>query len=56
MHDTHHFVIAYGGYAINGCCYHTKSCDKDQSVQNSGVSLVAKIMQTKCLFLKIKIL
>ncbi|TYK19642.1 uncharacterized protein E5676_scaffold242G00310 [Cucumis melo var. makuwa] len=33
------------GYAINGCRYHTKSCEKDRSVQNSGVSLVAKTMQ-----------
>ncbi|KAA0045347.1 hypothetical protein E6C27_scaffold316G001260 [Cucumis melo var. makuwa] len=41
----HPFVITYSGYAVNGCLYHTKSCEKDRSVQNSGVSLVAKTMQ-----------
>ncbi|KAL0556088.1 hypothetical protein IC582_004595 [Cucumis melo] len=44
-HGSHHFVITYSGYAINGCHYHIKSCAKDRSVQNSGVSLVAKTMQ-----------
>ncbi|KAL4032733.1 hypothetical protein IC575_005815 [Cucumis melo] len=44
-HDPHPFVITYSGYAINGCLYHTKSSEKDQSVKNSGVSLVSKIMQ-----------
>ncbi|KAA0054778.1 transposase [Cucumis melo var. makuwa] len=32
-------------YAINGYRYHTESYDKKRSVQNSGVSLVAKTMQ-----------
>ncbi|KAL0534278.1 hypothetical protein IC582_028567 [Cucumis melo] len=41
----HPFVITYSGYPINGCRYHTKSCEKDRSVQNSRVSLVAKTMQ-----------
>ncbi|KAA0046780.1 transposase [Cucumis melo var. makuwa] len=44
-HGPHPFVITYSGYAINGCRYHTKSSKKDRSVQNSGVSLVAKTMQ-----------
>ncbi|XP_031741715.1 uncharacterized protein LOC116403911 [Cucumis sativus] len=44
-HGPHPFVIRYSGYAINGCRYHTQSCDKERSVQNSGVSLVAKTMQ-----------
>ncbi|KAL0544964.1 hypothetical protein IC582_020094 [Cucumis melo] len=44
-HGPHHFVITYSCYAINRCCYHTKSCENDRSVQNSGVSLVAKTMQ-----------
>ncbi|KAA0033158.1 transposase [Cucumis melo var. makuwa] len=44
-HGLHPFVIRYSGYAINGCRYHTKSCENDRSVQNSGVSLVAKTMQ-----------
>ncbi|KAL4033345.1 hypothetical protein IC575_006432 [Cucumis melo] len=44
-HGPHPFVITYNGYAINGCRYHTKSYENDQSVQNSGVSLVAKKMQ-----------
>ncbi|KAL4029957.1 hypothetical protein IC575_008185 [Cucumis melo] len=44
-HGPYLFVITYSGYAINGCRYHTKSCEKDRSVQNSGVSLVAKTMQ-----------
>ncbi|KAL0561366.1 hypothetical protein IC582_001791 [Cucumis melo] len=44
-HGLHPFVITYSGYAINGCRYHTKSSEKDRSVQNSGVSLVAKTMQ-----------
>ncbi|KAA0035796.1 transposase [Cucumis melo var. makuwa] len=44
-HGPHPFVITYSGYAIKGCRYHTKSSEKDRSVQNSGVSLVAKTMQ-----------
>ncbi|KAA0040158.1 transposase [Cucumis melo var. makuwa] len=44
-HSPHHFVITYSGYAINRCRYHTKSSEKDRSVQNSGVSLVAKTIQ-----------
>ncbi|KAL0560459.1 hypothetical protein IC582_000864 [Cucumis melo] len=44
-HGPHPFVITYSGYAINGCRYHTKSSEKDQSIHNSGVSLVAKTMQ-----------
>ncbi|KAL0556822.1 hypothetical protein IC582_005339 [Cucumis melo] len=44
-HGPHPFVITYSGLAINGCRYHTKSSEKDRSVQNSGVSLVAKTMQ-----------
>ncbi|KAL0551302.1 hypothetical protein IC582_010388 [Cucumis melo] len=44
-HGPHPFIITYSGYAINRCRYHTKSCEKDRSVQNSGVSLVAKTMQ-----------
>ncbi|KAL0553624.1 hypothetical protein IC582_007524 [Cucumis melo] len=44
-HGPHPFVITYSGYAINGCRYHTKSSEKDRSVQNNGVSLVAKTMQ-----------
>ncbi|KAL0541260.1 hypothetical protein IC582_021302 [Cucumis melo] len=44
-HGPHPFVITYSGYAINGCRYHTKSFEKDRSVQNSGVSLVAKTIQ-----------
>ncbi|KAA0059821.1 transposase [Cucumis melo var. makuwa] len=44
-HGPHPFVITYSGYAINGCRYHTKSSEKDRSVQNSGVSLVAKTIQ-----------
>ncbi|KAA0047177.1 transposase [Cucumis melo var. makuwa] len=44
-HGPHPFVITYSGYAINGCRYHTKSSEKNRSVQNSGVSLVAKTMQ-----------
>ncbi|KAA0046039.1 transposase [Cucumis melo var. makuwa] len=35
-HDPHPFVITYSGYAINGCRHHTKSSEKDRSVQNSG--------------------
>ncbi|TYK14094.1 transposase [Cucumis melo var. makuwa] len=35
-HGPHPFVITYSGYAINGCRYHTKSSEKDQSVHNSG--------------------
>ncbi|KAL4016896.1 hypothetical protein IC575_024560 [Cucumis melo] len=44
-HGPHPFVITYSGYAINGCRYHSNSSEKDRSVQNSGVSLVAKTMQ-----------
>ncbi|KAA0068139.1 transposase [Cucumis melo var. makuwa] len=41
----HPSVIKYNSYVINGCRYHTESYDKNRSVQNSGVSLVAKTMQ-----------
>ncbi|KAL0559482.1 hypothetical protein IC582_004093 [Cucumis melo] len=44
-HDPHSVVTTYNSYAINGCHYHTKSHDKNKTVQNSGVSLVAKTMQ-----------
>ncbi|KAL0546338.1 hypothetical protein IC582_016245 [Cucumis melo] len=44
-HGSHPFVIKYNSYAINGYRYHTESYDKKRSVQNSGVSLVAKTMQ-----------
>ncbi|KAL4038655.1 hypothetical protein IC575_002278 [Cucumis melo] len=44
-HGPHPFVITYSGYAINERRYYTKSSEKDRSVQNSGVSLVAKTMQ-----------
>lgn len=38
-------VLKYSGYLIDGVTYHTKERDNLRSVQNSGVSLVAKIMQ-----------
>ncbi|KAA0067838.1 hypothetical protein E6C27_scaffold2484G00460 [Cucumis melo var. makuwa] len=41
-HGPHPFVIKYNSYAINGCRYHMESYDKNRTVQNSGVSLVAK--------------
>ncbi|KAL4035621.1 hypothetical protein IC575_004324 [Cucumis melo] len=44
-HGPHPVVTTYNSYAINGCHYHTKSHDKNKTVQNSGVSLVAKTMQ-----------
>ncbi|TYK13524.1 transposase [Cucumis melo var. makuwa] len=44
-HGPHPFVITYSGYAINGCHYHTKSSERDRSVQNNEVSLVARTMQ-----------
>ncbi|KAA0064039.1 putative serine/threonine-protein kinase nek2 [Cucumis melo var. makuwa] len=44
-HGPHPFVITYSGYAINERRYYAKSSEKDRSVQNSGVSLVAKTMQ-----------
>ncbi|KAL4030872.1 hypothetical protein IC575_009126 [Cucumis melo] len=44
-HGPHPVVTTYNSYAINGCHYHTKSQDKNKTVQNSGVSLVAKTMQ-----------
>ncbi|KAL4016619.1 hypothetical protein IC575_024271 [Cucumis melo] len=44
-HGPHPIVTTYNSYAINGCHYHTKSHDKNKTVQNSGVSLVAKTMQ-----------
>ncbi|KAL0556393.1 hypothetical protein IC582_004906 [Cucumis melo] len=44
-HGSHPVVTTYNSYAINGCHYHTKSHDKNKTVQNSGVSLVAKTMQ-----------
>ncbi|KAA0053557.1 hypothetical protein E6C27_scaffold190G001230 [Cucumis melo var. makuwa] len=43
-HGPHPIVTTYNSYAINGCHYHTKSQDKNKTVQNSGVSLVAKTM------------
>ncbi|KAL0541513.1 hypothetical protein IC582_021565 [Cucumis melo] len=44
-HGPHPVVTNYNSYAINGCHYHTKLHDKNKTVQNSGVSLVAKTMQ-----------
>src|ERR1051325_10228490 len=44
-HGPHPCVITYNGYVINGCRYHTKCLDNNQSVQNSEVTLVAKTMQ-----------
>ncbi|KAA0033120.1 uncharacterized protein E6C27_scaffold269G002580 [Cucumis melo var. makuwa] len=44
-HGPHPFVIKYNSYVINGCRYHTEYYDKNRSVQNSGVSLVAKTIQ-----------
>ncbi|KAA0063390.1 uncharacterized protein E5676_scaffold828G00180 [Cucumis melo var. makuwa] len=44
-HGPHPVVTTYNSYAINGCHYHTKSHDKNKTVQNSRVSLVAKTMQ-----------
>ncbi|KAL4025913.1 hypothetical protein IC575_014319 [Cucumis melo] len=44
-HGPHPVVTTYSSYAINGCHYHTKSHDKNKTVQNNGVSLVAKTMQ-----------
>ncbi|KAL0544567.1 hypothetical protein IC582_019684 [Cucumis melo] len=40
----HLVVTTYNSYVINGCHYHTKSHDKNKTVQNSGVNLVAKAM------------
>ncbi|TYK13831.1 transposase [Cucumis melo var. makuwa] len=44
-HGPHPVMTTYNSYAINGCHYHTKSHDKNKTVQNSGVSLVAKTVQ-----------
>ena len=44
-HGPHPVVTSYNSYTINRCHYHTKSHDKNKTVQNSGVSLVAKTMQ-----------
>ncbi|TYK22450.1 uncharacterized protein E5676_scaffold530G00570 [Cucumis melo var. makuwa] len=44
-HGPHPVVTTYNSYAINGCHYHTKSHDKNKTIQNSAVSLVAKTMQ-----------
>lgn len=38
-------VFKYQSYSLNGVIYHTKERDNARVVQNSGVSLVAKIMQ-----------
>ncbi|KAA0067498.1 hypothetical protein E6C27_scaffold50G00050 [Cucumis melo var. makuwa] len=45
-HGPHPVVTTYNSYAINGCHYHTKSHDKNKTIQNSAVSLVAKTMQS----------
>ena len=44
-HGPSHYVCKYDGYVINGCRYHTKECDDLRATQNSGVSIVASIMQ-----------
>ncbi|KAA0055817.1 transposase [Cucumis melo var. makuwa] len=36
-HGPHPVVTTYNSYAINGCHYHTKSHDKNKTVQNSGI-------------------
>ncbi|TYK27468.1 transposase [Cucumis melo var. makuwa] len=38
-HGPNPVVTTYNSYAINGCYYHTKSHDKNKTVQNSGVSI-----------------
>ena len=38
-------VMTYEGYMINISCYHTKSRDDHQIVQNSGIMLVATTMK-----------
>ena len=37
--------MKYHGYVINGCHYNTKERDDLRATQNSGVSIVATIMQ-----------
>ncbi|KAL0549111.1 hypothetical protein IC582_013591 [Cucumis melo] len=44
-HGPHPVVTTYNSYAINGCHYHIKSHDKNKTVQNSEVSLVAKTVE-----------
>ncbi|KAL6315961.1 hypothetical protein AAG906_014886 [Vitis piasezkii] len=44
-HGPSHYVFKYHGYVINGCHYHTKERDDLRATQNSGVSIVATIMQ-----------
>ena len=44
-HSPSHYVFKYHGYVINGCHYHTKERDDLRATQNSGVSVVATIMQ-----------
>ena len=55
-HCSHPVVTTYNSYAINRCHYHTKSHDKNKTVQNSGVSLVTKTMQVCSLKNKIPII
>ncbi|TYK01536.1 hypothetical protein E5676_scaffold451G001020 [Cucumis melo var. makuwa] len=44
-HDPNCGVMTYEGYMVNGCSYHTKSRDDHQSIQNSGIMLVATTKQ-----------
>ena len=44
-HGPHPDLMTYEGYMINGSSYHTKSRDDHRTVGNSGILLVATIMQ-----------
>nr|BAV56711.1 transposase [Ipomoea nil] len=44
-HGPRNQVLKYSGYLIEGVTFHTKDRDNLRAVQNSGVSLVANIMQ-----------
>ena len=38
-------VISYTPYKVNNCTFYTKSIDEKSTIQNSGVTLEAELMQ-----------
>ena len=38
-------VIKYSLYIVNGIHFNTEECDNVKTIQNSGVSIIAKAMQ-----------
>ena len=38
-------VIKYSSYVVNGIHFNTKECDNIRTIQNNGISIIAKTIQ-----------